>query len=92
MYRVYELGTVVETQSTMDRCPWKATELIGARPVATPKLKGAGQGGRRGRGIHSRLHRRVSGGEAAGQQGSAVVVRALGGGVLWCGRRGEESR
>jgi hypothetical protein len=65
----------VETQSTMDRCPWKAAELTEARPVATPELKGADQGGRRGQGIRSRLHQRVSGGEATGQQGGVVVVR-----------------
>jgi hypothetical protein len=35
----------VETQSNMDRCPWKATELTGAQPVAALELKGAGHGG-----------------------------------------------
>jgi hypothetical protein len=58
----------------MDRCPWKAIELAGAQPVAAPQLKGAGQGGRQGRGIRSGLHRRVSGSEAAGRQGGVVVV------------------
>jgi hypothetical protein len=74
MDRVYELWTAVETQSTMYRCPMKATELTGARPVAAPELKGAGQGRRRGRGIHSGLHWRVSGGEAVERQGNVVVV------------------
>jgi hypothetical protein len=45
MDRVYELWIVVETQSNMDRCPWKATELTGAQPVAALELKGAGHGG-----------------------------------------------
>jgi hypothetical protein len=74
MNRVYELWTTVETQSTMDRCPWKATELTGAWHVAAPELKGVGQGGRRGWGIRSGLHQRVSGGEATGRQGGVVVV------------------
>jgi hypothetical protein len=50
MDRVYELWTTVETQSTMDRCLWKVTELTRARLVAAPELKGVGQGGETGLG------------------------------------------
>jgi hypothetical protein len=50
MDRVYELWTLVETQSTKDRCPWKAMELTGAWPVAATELKGTGHGGETGSG------------------------------------------
>jgi hypothetical protein len=49
-------------------------ELTGAQPVATLELKDADQRRRWGRGIRFGLHRRVSGGEAAGRPGSVVVV------------------
>jgi hypothetical protein len=79
MERVYELWTTVETRSTMNRCPWKATELdlwglLSSRAPA--------KGGRRGRGICCGLQRRVSSGEAAGRHGDMVVVGELGGGAL----------
>jgi hypothetical protein len=43
------------------------------------------------RGTRSKPHQRVGGGEVTGRRGSVVVVRGLGGGVLWRGRGGEES-
>jgi hypothetical protein len=68
--------------------PWKAIELTGAQLVATPKLKGADQGGRRGRGTCSRPHLTVNGGEVTWRQCDAVVGGAHGGVALGVRGRG----
>jgi hypothetical protein len=72
--------------------PWRdGTELTGARPSATPVLKGSGQGGD---GV-GELVPSLTGGWVAARRPGDETARwwsgVLDGGGLRCGRGGEES-
>jgi hypothetical protein len=68
-----------QPRSTVDQCPWKATELIGAQPVAALELKGACQGGKTGSGNPFRASPEGERWRGGWVRRSVVVVGVLGG-------------
>jgi hypothetical protein len=80
---------------TMDRCHGRPWELTGARPPATPGLKVAGDGA--GEVEEAAVSRFVGSSELGRWRNGGAAERddwrqlLLGGGVLQCGRGGEES-
>jgi hypothetical protein len=66
------------------------TELTGARPSATPVLKGSGQGGDGVEELVLSLTRGWAAARRPGNETARWCLEVLGGGALRCGRGGEE--